>query len=102
MASFLLLRKKYTYYNEGPLLKMEINKIISISCGAVTAGIMAVTGVLLYKNKKKKAEADLNAIIKIKILESRADLQDIRLDSCSNCIKKINERIDLLEKSNKK
>ena len=84
------------YYDEGGFLKMEINKIISISCGAVTAGVMAVTGVLLYKKKK---EADLNAILKL--LEMRDDVQDIALDACSKRISKLNERIDSLEKSKK-
>ena len=100
MASFLLPRKKYTYYNEGGFLKMEINKIISISCGTAVAGIMAVTGVLLYKNKKKKEKADLNATLKI--LEIREDVHDIALDACTKRISKLNERIDSLEKSNKK
>ena len=76
---------------------MEINKIISISCGAVTAGVMAVTGVLLYKKKK---EADLNAILKL--LEMRDNVQDIALDACNKRISKLNKRIDSLEKSNKK
>ena len=76
---------------------MEINKIISISCGAATAGVMAITGVLLYKKKKK---ADLNAILKL--LEMRDDVQDIVLDACNKRITKLNERIDSLEKSNKK
>ena len=79
---------------------MEINKIFSVIGCTVAAYTIAVTGVLLYKNKKKKEEADLNAILKI--LEIRGDAQDIRLNSCDRCIKKLNERIDSLEKSNKK
>ena len=97
MASFLFPRKKYMYYNEGGFLKMEINKIISISCGTAVAGIMAVTGVLLYKKKEKD---DLNKILKL--LEMRDDVQDIALDACNKCISKLNKRIDSLEKSNKK
>ena len=76
---------------------MEINKIISISCGALTAGVMAVTGVLLYKKKK---EADLNAILKN--LEMIDDVQNIAIDACTKRISKLNKRIDSLEKSNKK
>ena len=100
MASFLLPRKKYMYYNEGGFLKMEINKIISISCGTAAAGIMAVTGVLLYKNKKKKEKDDLNTILKL--LEIREDVRDMELDACTKRISKLDERIDSLEKSNKK
>ena len=79
---------------------MEINKIILISCGTAAAGIMAVTGVLLYKNKKKKEKDDLNTILKL--LEIREDVRDMALDSCTKSISKLNERIDSLEKSNKK
>ena len=75
---------------------MEINKIISISCGALTAGVMAVTGVLLYKKKK---EADLNAILKN--LEMIDDFQNIALDACTKRISKLNKRIDSIEKSKK-
>ena len=100
MASFLLPRKKYMYYNEGGFLKMEINKIISISCGTAAAGIMAVTGVLLYKIEKKKEKDDLNTIFKL--LEIREDFHDMALDACTKRISKLNERVDSLEKSNKK
>lgn len=79
---------------------MEINKIFSVIGCTVAAGTIAVTGALLYKNKKNKEEADLNAILKV--LEIRGDAQDIRLNSCDRRIKKLNERIDSLEKSNKK
>ena len=79
---------------------MEINKIISISCGAVTAGVMAVTGVLLYKNKKKKEKDDLNKILKL--LSMTDDVQNIALDACIKRISKLNKRVDSLEKSNKK
>lgn len=79
---------------------MEINKIISISCGAAAAGIIAVTGVLLYKNKKEKEKADLNTILKL--LTMTDDVQNMALDACNKRITKLNERIDSLEKSNKK
>ena len=78
---------------------MEINKIFLVIGCAVAAGTIAATGVLLYKNKKKKEEADLNAVLKV--LEIRGDAQDIRLNICDRCIKKLNERIDSLEKSKK-
>ena len=78
---------------------MEINKILLVIGGTVVAGTIAVTGALLYKNKKKKEKADLNAILKI--LEIRGDAQDIRLNACDRCIKKLNERIDSIEKSKK-
>ena len=79
---------------------MEINKIFSVICDIAAAGIIATTGVLLYENKKKKEKADLNAVLKL--LEIRDDAQDIRIDHCDKDIKKLDERIDLLEKSNKK
>ena len=79
---------------------MEINKIISISCGAAVSGVMAVTGALLYKNKKKKEKDDLNTILKL--LSMTDDVQNIALEACNKRITKLNERIDSLEKSNKK
>ena len=79
---------------------MEINKIISISCGAAAAGVMAVTGALLYKNKKKKEKDDLSTILKL--LSMTDDVQNIALEACNKRITKLNERIDSLEKSNKK
>ena len=79
---------------------MEINKIISISCGTAVAGIMAVTGVLFYKNKKKKEDADLNDILKN--LAMIDNVQNMALDACIKRISKLNKRVDSLEKSNKK
>ena len=100
MASFLFVRNKYISYNEGGFLKWKsIIKFQSVIGGTVVASTIAVTGALLYKNKKKKEEADLNAILKI--LEIRGDAQDIRLNACDRCIKKLNERIDSIEKSKK-
>ena len=78
---------------------MEINKIFLVIGCIVVAGDIAVTGALLYKNKKKKEEADLNAIIKL--LEIRDDALEIMIDHCDKHIKKLNERIDSLEKSKK-
>ena len=79
---------------------MEINKIISISCGTAVVGIMAVTGVLFYKSKKKKEDADLNAILKnLAIIDN---VQNMTLDACIKRISKLNKRVDSLEKSNKK
>lgn len=79
---------------------MGIYKIISISCGTAAAGIMVATGMLLYKNKKKKKEDDLNTTLKL--LAITDDIQNMAIDNCNKCIKKLNEKIDSFEKSIKK
>ena len=77
MASFLLPRKKYMYYNEGGFLKMEINKQNLVNSLLKVGSILIYTGsvgAVLYDVIKSKTDKD---------------------------IEKLNKRIDSLEKSKK-
>ena len=101
-ASFLLPRKKHTYYNEGGFLKMEINKQILV--GSIGTAIVVIAGGV-YANIKamKKIRDDIKCIKNAQVAQEITNsLQDVRDLLQEDDIDSLKKKVDSLEKSNKK
>ena len=102
MASFLLRRKKYMYYNEGGFLKMEINKKILV--GSIGAAIVVIAGGV-YANIRviKELKREQDVIFEILHDSLCIDKAQSKINyALRDMIRLVNKKVDSLEKSNKK
>ena len=80
---------------------MGINGIIVIICSIVVILItISVILYIIYATKEEKAEVTLLSYLKN--LEVKYSIQEIQITFCNHHIKNLTERVDSLEKSNRK
>lgn len=80
---------------------MGIDRIIVIVCSVVVILItISVILYIIYATKIGKVETTLFSYLKI--LETKDAIQEVQITFCNHHIKNLTERVDSLEKSNKR